>query len=214
MEITDINFQPLSSLLLDFYICPSCKVIDKDENRALDGHPCSSCGKASHGARQYFSPSVIALVDLVQEYFQLSKGDQSTNKDKHRLAAVIFFCTLGEVLLENFLVECMAKQDISRQVQKRLLDDSQFAKQRIEKLFPLFTGISWKSAIENLDNQSELNYSETVSFYLDVVKKRNKILHKGNVWSISSEISRECIDKMWPLINMFVALHNEYIRTK
>lgn len=214
MEITDIKDQPLSTILLDFYICPSCKVVDRNHDRALKGHACSACTTISNGARSYFSLSVIALVDLIQDYYQLSRNSQFASQEKHRLATVIFFCTFGEVLLENFLVECMSKQGISSEVQQRLLDDSQFAKQRIDKLFPLFTGISWSNAIKILDTQSELHYSKTIAFYLDATKKRNKILHKGSVWSISSEMSEECVKNVWVLISLFVALHNEYVRTR
>jgi hypothetical protein len=219
MDIIDIDNQPLSSLLLDFNMCGKCKTVDRNMNREFVGFKCPDCGTPSEGGINFFSLSVRTLVDLIQDYYHLTKdtsnqlASNNTSSTKLPLAVIIFFSTLGEVLLEDFLVECMKKQRISRQVQKRLLEDNLFSKQRIEKLFPLFTGISWKNAVKKLSKKSALNYAETVRFYLDVVKQRNKILHEGYVWNMPPDMPKECMQNLWSLISLFVDLHNEFIRS-
>jgi hypothetical protein len=219
MDIIDIENQQLSSLLLDFNICAKCKTVDRRMEREFVGYECPDCGTPSNGGKGYFSISVATLVDLIQDYYHLSKdtlnqqASKGTSSNKLPLAVIIFFCTLGEVLLEDFLVECMKERKIPDQVQKRLLDDNLFSKQRIDKLFPLFTGISWRSAIQKLDKKAELNYEETVKFYLDVVEQRNKVLHKGYVWNVPPDMPKLCMQNLWPLISLFVALHNEFIRS-
>jgi hypothetical protein len=129
----------------------------------------------------------------------------------HRLAVIIFFCTLGEVLLQYFLEQCMDKTNIPRRIQDRLFNDSLFVKERIQKLFPALTGDKWAGALKELNKGSEINYVEVGNFYTGVVDKRNEFLHRGNQWVIPKEMPKQCIDNIWPLLSLFVALHNKYV---
>jgi len=130
----------------------------------------------------------------------------------HRLAVVIFFCTLGEVLLEHFLREAMMALDLPSAVQDRLLADNLYAKQRLEKVFPTVTGTKWKAAMAQLAPAQQPLYSNTVEFYLDAVEARNRFLHDGNKWAIPEEMPEKCIRAISPLVSLFVALHNSIVR--
>ena len=217
--LLEIRKQPLSTLLADFLICKSCQVVDRDHERMRVGYACSNCGVPGDGARAYFPMSVVSLIDLMQEFYHMkqesgSELGEDLNLDKkgnHRLAVVIFFCTLGEVLLEEFLTHVMMKLELPPSIQKRLLDDNMFVKQRIEKVFPALTGVQWKETVHKLSKGKQLNYSKTAEFYQTVIKKRNVFLHKGIKWAIPKEMPENCLRQIWPIVNLFVALHNEFI---
>jgi len=219
VDVLDIRGQPLSTLLADFMICQSCRVVDRDQKRMRVGYPCPRCRVSGNGARGYFSISVHSLIDLMQEFYHI-KDERDYHSDKtpvrqqkgnHRLAVVIFFCTLGEVLLEHFLEHLMLRTGLPRSIQKRLLDDNIFVKQRVEKLFPALTGVRWKVAVRTLTKGKQLDYLKATEFYEEVVEKRNLFLHQGNKWAISKEMPEKCLRQIWPMLNLFVGLHNSYV---
>ena len=218
IDVLEICDQRLSTILADFLICQACRIVDRDWNRREVGYKCSNCQTPSEGGECYFSFSIMSLIDLMQEFYHLNKSDTSmpANPERvaknHHLAVVIFFCTLGEVLLQDFLQECMTKQGLSRQIQSRLLDDNLFVKQRVDKLFPLLTGVSWNRAIRTLSNHGKIDFTKTVKLYQFVSNKRNMLLHRGNKWVIPSEMPEQCVREIEPLISLFVALHNKYFK--
>jgi hypothetical protein len=219
VDVLEIRGQPLSTLLADFMICQSCHVVDRDQERMRVGYPCPHCGVSGNGARGYFSISVHSLIDLMQEFYHM-KEELDSHSDEmpvrqqrgnHRLAVVIFFCTLGEVLLAHFLEQLMSHTGLSRSIQERLLNDNIFVKQRVEKLFPALTGVRWKVAVKTLTKGKQLDYLKATEFYEEVVEKRNLFLHKGNKWAIPKDMPENCVRQIWPLVNLFVGLHNKYV---
>ena len=217
VDLLEIRNQRLSTLLSDFMICLSCGIVDRDQERMKVGHPCPRCRVPGQGARGYFPISVNSLIDLMQEFYHMKQEADSDEapiakqKGNHQLAVVFFFCTLGEVLLENFLKRFMSQGGLSRLIQERLLNDNIFVKQRVEKLFPALTGVRWKVAVKTLSKGKQLDYVKTTEFYESVVEKRNLFLHKGNKWAIPKDMPEKCLRQIWSMLNLFVALHNKYV---
>jgi len=218
MDIIDIQDQPLSSVIDVFFICQFCKVVDRNNERMDVGYICPNCGNKSPGGQSYFHIAVASLIDLMQEaYHQVPMANTNNNinekkgKNTYKLSVVIFFCTLGEVLLEHFLNELMTALNIPNTDQERLLVDNLFLTQRIQKLFPSLTGNKWKNIIGELCKKTSLNYYDTEKFYINAINVRNKFLHRGNKWAIPVEMPQKCMKKIWALINLFVSLHNHYI---
>jgi hypothetical protein len=213
-DLLEIRNQALSTLLADFSVCHGCAVVDRNKNRIQVGTPCPECSIPSKGATAYFHLEVVTLIDLMQEIYHSSpsprQGSQPSRSPKrdHQLAVVIFFCTLGEVLLGHFLREAMIALNLPKGVIDRLLSDHQYAKQRIEKVFPSVTGRKWKKTVEQLSSSAKLDYSTTVDFYLQAVEARNKFLHDGVKWAIPEGMPEKCMRTIGPLLNLFVALHN------
>jgi len=218
-DILEIRDQPLSTLLSFFMICPSCQIVDRDDERIAVGYPCPNCGNPSSGGRNFFPySSVHSLIDLMQDFFHLRRtyddesGPSGTRRQgNHRLAVVIAFCTLGEVLLQHFLENLMTKMELPQNIQERLLDDNLYAQQRIQRLFPSLTGTKWSKTVEKLNKKVELDYIEAVEFYKVAVEKRNYFLHRGNQWAIPQDMPEKCLRQIWSLVNLFVSLHNEFI---
>lgn len=217
-EILEINDQSLGLLLADFLICDSCGYVVKFDFQMDSSYQCSRCGFWNKVATLYFPITVRSLIDLMQEFYHLkqeatpdSETPAEQKESNHRLAVVIFFCSLGEILLAHFFNERMFKMKLPQEIRKRLLDDNWSVKQRIQKLFPSLTCVKWKEAVETLSKRVELNYNKTVEFYRRVSDVRNKFLHEGLKWAIPSDMPKQCLCHIWPLICLFVALHNEYV---
>lgn len=221
INITEIKDQSLGLILADFYICLDCHMVDRDSNRIMVGHPCSNCGRPGPSGKSYFSLSVHSLIDLMQEFFHKDEIEQSqstdalynriSDKKNAKIAVVIFFSTLREVLLENLLYDLMIAQHLPNSVCKRLFADSPMHKQRMDKLFPTLVGLTWKKAVNTVNSMCELDYVELDRFVERVVDARNKFLHKGNKYVITKNMAEECIRHIWPLLNLHVFLHNEYV---
>lgn len=210
--------QKFSEFIENYYLCKSCGIVDGDYERIQVGHECSRCGVPGDGALSYFMFSVSTTADLIGELhplpdlYSIEPEAQITDiKESHDLALLVFFCTLGEILLQHFLQRCMANQKIPVKVQDRLLDDNRFVKQRIDKLFPMLTGDKWTKAIQKVIEKSGEDYSKTVKFYIEANEKRNQLLHLGNKWIVPSGFATECFDNTAPLVKLFVELHNEYL---
>jgi hypothetical protein len=204
----------------EFEVCDVCAVVDTDQERIKLGHPCSMCGFPSTGGTLYFGLPVNILTNLIYE-----EGESDARKIRvdsgpkprprataHEIATVVFFCTLGEVLLEHFLKELMIAHRIPRGAMKRLLDDNLYPKRRIDKLFPALTGRKWKDAIQDLGRQHELPFGDANQFYLRAAAARNSFLHKGNRWAIRPGMQAECVTQTTTLILLFAALHNLFVR--
>jgi hypothetical protein len=220
-DITEIKHQSLGSVLTDFHICQHCHIVDRDSDRIMVGHPCSNCGKPSPSGRGYFNLSVHSLINLMQEFFHKDQVEEPSCSDaglyevspkkNSRVAVVVFFVTLREVLLENLLYDLMIAQNLSGNVCKRLFADSPMHKQRLEKLFPSLTGVTWKTALDTVDKTCDLDYIELDSFVRKTVDARNRFLHKGSKYAITEKMAEECLRNIWPLLNLHVYLHNEYV---
>ena len=200
------------------HVCESCNIVDDDRNRMRVGYECPICGVPGKGGKIYFHMNVIRLIDLMLAFYKpgqraalVSNAPKNGVKYESRLAVVIFFCTLGEVLLQHFLQWHMWKLGLPSEIQKRLLDDNPFVKQRIEKLFPTLTGAKWNRAVGNLGTAASVNYAETVAFHKRASEARNEFLHRGEDFAITQEMAEGCMHQVWPLVSLFVDLHNKYV---
>lgn len=206
--------QRLSIIVDDFLMCDSCKTVDRDQERSRVGYKCPHCGTPSKGGHGYFLLNADILIDLMQEFYYPRQTESKATKRQIRLnqaAIVIFFCSLGEVLLNQFLGELMLKAELSREIQDRLFKDNSSIKQRLGKLFPALTGVKWIKAVRMLNERVDRHYVETHKFYERMSKVRNAFLHKGAIWSIHEGMPEQCIRHIWRLLHLFVDLHNEYL---
>ena len=217
-DILDIKEQPLGLLLADFLICQHCYYVDRDMDRMKVGHPCQKCGSASPAGRSYFSHSVSSLIDLMQEFFHKDELIEATiSKTKRerlqnsKIAVVIYFVTLREVLLTKLLKDLMIAQKIPINIEKRLLDDNLQHKQKLDKLFPSLVGRKWRAAVKQVNDRVELDYIAVDRFLIKTVKARNKFLHEGHKYAIKKEMAEECLRQIWPLLNLHVSLHNDFV---
>ena len=225
-KITQIHRQGWSTLLNTFLVCPACNIVDTDWDRIRVGHPCSNCGSPSEAGRIFLPTKVDVLMDMMQA-FHFAPGTREEEEPGRPprgsllpcdgrdfpLMIVILYCTLGEVLLQHFLRTLMDHQGLSDSVQKILLDEHQYTRKRVEKLFPALTGEKWKLALKKLSSEPEceLDFVEVHNFYVRTATARNAFLHEGSKWVISSDMPEHCVEQTWPLVSLFVALHNEYI---
>ena len=208
----------LSELFTDYYLCESCLIVDNDLKRGRHGYKCPRCKNESKGARIYFDLNVFILLQLMHEYYHLERSDRdimrkikSRSKHNHKLAVIIFFCTLSEVLLHNFLKQYMIYNKIPKKIQERLLNDNLYPRQRIEKLFPSLINEKWNAALKKISIKSKQNYQDVFDFYLKILHERNDFLHKGNKFNITDEMITDCMIKTPEMVNLFVDLHNLYI---
>lgn len=203
--ITKVKGQNLSTLIANHCECAHCGIVDRDPNRIRVGYPCPHCKKEGDGGETYFHFGILSAINLMQEFHQ-------TSKDSHKLAVVVFFCTLVEALLENLIREQMCAQKISGKVQERLLSDNLRSEQRVNKLFPALFNATWKEAVAKAARaHPKMDYTGTLDFFLKVVKVRNKVLHPpGSRW-IPLDMPQQCLRRTPALLELFVWLHNYYI---
>ena len=214
VDITSVTNQALSSIVGTFYQCSACNTVDNDKKRAKIGYPCPACKQPSPVARIYWPIPALSLIDLIQGFYH-AEGNQSLRSPLYdpstnlRLATVVFFCSLGEVTLTHLLREMMSWQGIERNLQERLLDDNRSLSQRVERLYPCLTHQKWIGDLKEISKGKELNYLDTHKFFRSVTDARNKWLHQGNMWRVPREMPKQCVEQIWPLLCMIVALHNK-----
>jgi hypothetical protein len=209
-----LDSQSMASIIGTYYICKSCLIVDQDNGRSRYGHKCNNCGAVSAGGRIYFHLPILTLIDLIKDfYLDAVKGVETGEgriNEKSRLAVAIFYNTLGEVLMENFLVEHMKIRNIPDGLQNRMLSDNQSLGRRVGKLFPSLIEVKFKKALEEIDGDGVLGYQSTMEFFNEVDRKRNDIVHNANQWTISQEMADQCFDSISSLLSIFVGLHNTY----
>jgi hypothetical protein len=166
----------------------------------------------------YFDPTIGTIADIIADYCPKTISDlglpiipTQNITENNQLSIIVFYCTLGEILLQQFLERFMNFQMIPIKIQSRLLQDNLYAKQRIDNLFPALAGTSWKEVIRKLDKTPNKDHQSVVKFYLEVNEKRNQLLHLGNKWDIPSDMAHNCVENIAPLIQLFIDLHNVYI---
>lgn len=215
VDILDIKGQRLSTILADYCECHHCHVVDRDPKRSRRGYPCPRCGAKGDGGQVYFHMGVVSVIDLMQEFYHTPSARPSggLSVTSHKLAVVVFFCTLVETLLENLLREIMCIQNIPADVQERLLADNLTSKQRVSKLFPILAAEKWKEAVAAAGRaHPRADYQGALDFFVTAVGARNKFLHPpSNKWAIREDMPRQCIRLAPVLLSLFVWLHNRYI---
>ena len=213
-DVTTVANQRLSSLFADFLICDSCLAVERVQMQGTSDMQCLYCNHPIKSGSTYFPLSIHNLIDMMQEFYHMDNGTPPSSpidRGNHKLAVVIFFCSLGEVLLQHFLEHSMEVLNLPRRIRKRLLNDNLYPKQRVEKLFPDLTGKKLKATLKEMSATIELDYTKTLEFYLQALKVRNIFLHEGNKYAIPSSMPQDCLKNIWPMISMFVRLHNRFV---
>jgi hypothetical protein len=203
-----------------FRLCATCGHVYHDNTPSVPGQQCPRCQTERAGPNPYFVTTISDIADLIAQFYPLPNLDvhplvtPPPPSRANALAILVFFCTLGEILLQHFLERAMQKLDLPPEVQQRLLDDNLFTKQRVQKLFPALCGVKWKDAIKVVSSNSPDNFETTAKFFLETSEHRNRLLHLGNTWQPPSDIAKQCFEQIAPLIYLFVALHNTYLVRK
>jgi hypothetical protein len=218
MEVPRVTKGRPSVLRADYYECRACARLDRDPDWCEYGHKCGHCGAPANGGLLYFPMSVHLLIDLIQEAFHLSpsasvsEGESGPSEPltANRLAVVVFFCTLNEVLLRNLFISIAQRQNLSRLIVERLLEDNRGVRRQIERLFPSMVGDTWESAIKGLPNAAAANYVAVSKFLIEASKERNRMLHSGVESAIPLEMPAACLKAIGPTLELYVALHNQY----
>jgi hypothetical protein len=78
-------------------------------------------------------------------------------------------------------------------------------------VFPALTGSKWNKVITSLGTASKVDYADTVDFHRRAMDARNELLHRGDELAIAPGMAKQCIQHTWPLLLLFVDLHNKYV---
>jgi hypothetical protein len=222
MRLSEMRGQGLGlTVALRFLACDYCAVVDDNDERSRKGFNCPVCGQPSNGGLLYFPMAITTILDLMQSAFhrggvasravghEVEASEQ--RNDGSRLATIIYFATLTDLLLEHFLLEVAGARKIELPIAEHLLRESPYRRGRIGKLFPLFTHTTLKEAVSIVSDKEHMDFASTVSLAKDVNDKRNDLLHAGDKWSITAELPEECINRSPELVRLFVALHNHFV---
>jgi len=205
-------------LVGEWQVCRTCRVVDRDQIRTRVGSICPECGEESKGGLRYFVMSAETIVDLMREASstQPITHNEGTELEyqinTHNISVLLFFCTLREVLMQGFIREMCMALGIPENIYERLNLDNKLHSQKQDKLFPSLTGSKWNNAISELDRETSKNYTELNDQVVDLVKHRNKFIHKAqNIFNIDDSVANRCIQNVEPLIHLYVDLHNKYV---
>jgi len=216
MQLIDIDHQALSTVTAHWLECKECFIVDANMERMRKGFICPDCGRSTNGGKLYFHNNIRILIDLIQESHLSANTSVKAEKlykgeGAHDISVIIFFCTLRESLLENLIIRLMTALNLPDLVMDRLINDNKFHIQKQDKLFRSLTRDKWSEAIAKINASADLDYKELDKFVAHCVKVRNGFIHSGSKWSINSELREACVNNIWGLINIYVALHNLYV---
>lgn len=210
-KLSEIDFQNASTLVCLYFVCSFCNVIDRDKNRSKAGHKCSTCGKAGSGARLAFAVNAHILVDMMQQSFHATSPLGPISGERaHDIATILNFCTLRELLINNFLIENLRAKLIPQEIIDRLLDDNKLAHQKFNPLFSSVVGDKWGNAVLAASDHDGRDYKPISDLMKRAADARNSFLHNGNVWGFDRKFSAECMNNLPQMFGLFVALHNIY----
>lgn len=211
MRLSEIDSQPLSTLVCVRFLCKACGVIDGDWGRSRSGHRCSACNAESDGGSLVFPVSIHILVDLIQQSFHSHAPTAPLEAPQGSdVGSVLYFCTLREALLNSFLVNHLRAQEIPPPLIAKLLEDNKLAGQKFGGLFTSVVGAKWVEAVSAVSRSAGADFSTVSDLMRRAAEYRNEFLHSGRAWSFTREFAAQCLDSTGELLDLFVALHNEY----
>jgi hypothetical protein len=216
MDILRVRHQLWSSLLADFFC--ECRLCGWVYWRKIDteGSHCPKCDGALDSDRSFFPLHAASIINRIQEAYFLPElvtpeaVADPLAKEERRLPVVLHFVTLGEVLLAHFLRRGLISQGKPRDLINKLLDRNLGSRERLHTLFAVVANHDWEQATAEIMTGSSIDYKTVSSLYLEARKARNEVLH-GRSWTVPEGLPARCAQGIWPLLNMFVALHNKFI---
>lgn len=128
------------------------------------------------------------------------------------IGAILFFCTLREVLLNHFLLTLLRAQRVPEPVIEKLLEDNKLARQKFAGLFSAVVGKSWKEAVLEASTFDGTDFQPVSKLMLEAATIRNEFMHEGKGWAATRDVATNCINSLFALFSLFVALHNINVR--
>lgn len=222
MRFSQLRGQKLSTLVvMRFMVCQNCALVDDNSERMRKGYPCPVCETPSAGGLPYFPRSIREILDMMQSAFHCglttppfvdsTEETPTQTADGSRLATIIYFSTLNDLLLEHFLREIASARDVPYTLVEYMLRETPYTRGRVEKLFPLLTQIKFSKAVTLISNKKQKDYATIVTLARDTNTKRNDLLHAGDKWAIAAGLPEECIDRSPEIFELFASLHNEFV---
>jgi hypothetical protein len=210
-KLSEIESQALSTLVCSHFVCQNCGIIDLDFDRSRKGHICDTCNFVSKSGCLAFHIGFHTLVDLIQEAYHANSITSTNYKPSNSsVATILFYCTLREKLLNNFIEQHLYALKVPDSIIERLLDDNKLANQKFGELFTSTVGITWNAAIKHISKEADINFADISTQMKTAADLRNKFLHQGHPWSISKDFATSCVNSLGDLVNLFVKLHNTY----
>lgn len=218
MKASELKHFSLATAIDVFARCEYCHSVVEDLGMSEHGHPCPLCGHGSRGGLAWLPLTAHTLIALMQETYHskphvtaLPRGELEGVASASGLGTLIFYCTLGEVLLAHFLEDLMTAQGLDGRTRGKLLNAHRHFRQRVDVLLPALTKCSWDTAISRLRSQRLGDFRSVSSFHRRAVDARNTLLHSGYRWADTPSLARRCMDKVPALVRLFVALHNLFV---
>jgi hypothetical protein len=213
VSLAEVDNQDASTLVCDFMICERCGTVDRERSRMVANSLCPACHQPAGVARLYYPISVHILVDLVQQsYHSYAPVGPISGPQAPTVGAILFFCTLREVLLNHFFLALLRAERVKAAVIDKLMDDNKLASQKFTGLFSAVVGKSWKEAVIEASSFDGTDYQLVSDLMLSAASIRNEFVHEGTGWTATREVATNCINSMPVMFCLFVALHNIHVR--
>jgi hypothetical protein len=222
MNLSEVQYQPWSTVVVNFYICQSCSRVDTDSSRQRVGTPCNYCGAPSPSGLLHFGIAAYVLVNSIQDFYFLRHAKPPpdsqdiadeiyTNKTDTRIVIPLLYCTLWDALTTELCQNIMRAKKLQDSLQDRLLLDYRSSREKRDRLFRGLTGEKWNDALTELSKQFDLNYSNHFEFFLAINRKRNDFIHEGVHWNLTDEELERIPGELQPTFSLFAELHNRCV---
>jgi hypothetical protein len=211
-----IDKRRISTIAGEYYQCTECRVADT-YMRTREGTTCPTCKRQSDLGMSFFDLSVLIMLDLIQEAYRAIPPTNAGSDDdlervtSHSASVLIFYCTLRELLLIRFVTALMIGMRLPITVSRRLDADSDSHSQRLFKLFPALTGMTWEEALDSLPVLDGVNWGQLNEFLGIVSDKRNAFLHEGQFAKGRRDTAIDCVTNIFPLLELFIQLNNVFV---
>jgi hypothetical protein len=212
-ELAEIDGQAASALVCDFMICARCGTVDREKSRLEVNSDCPACQKPAGFAQLYYPINVRILVNLMQQtYHSSSPADPVPGPQASEIGTIIFFCTLRESLLNHFLSSLLrARRKPAPEIEK-IFKDNKSAGRKFGRLFTKVVENSWEDAVAEASRLADKDFQPLSDLMKNAVVIRNKFMHEGAGWMATREVAASCINNSFSLFELFVSLHNAYVR--
>jgi hypothetical protein len=164
------------------------------------------------------------LIDIMQEIQQRSvscsseedsKGELLQRVPSHKIANVIFYSTLGELLLNHFLDNYLKSFSLKSDIRQNLIDDVRSSKEKSDQLFRSFSGLKLSTVVKHIDAKYGVtHWTEAFLNYIHVRRLRNDIVHAGAMWNLDNPQIDAITNEIPNLVKLFVELHNECVHPR
>lgn len=213
VELAEVDNQAASTLVCDFMICERCGTVDREHSRMVVDSACPACHLPAGVARLYYPINAHILVDLVQQsYHSDAPISPISGPQAPTLGVILFFCTLREVLLNHFLLTLLRAQKVPASLIEKVLNDNKLAGQKFTGLFPAVVGKSWQEAVVEASMFDGADFQPVSRLMKEAATIRNSFMHEGTGWAATRDVATGCINSLFALFGLFVALHNIYVR--